>query len=50
MNGLVIVFQINKYLFEHLESETREKFKDYIIKRLAERMNNLNDLIIKSKQ
>jgi CRP-like cAMP-binding protein len=49
-NGLVIDFKIDKDLFEHLESETREKFKDYIIKRLAERMNDLNDLIIKSKQ
>jgi len=48
-NGLVIVFKIDKDLFEHLESETREKFKDYIIKRLAERMNDLNDMIIKLK-
>ena len=48
-NNLVIVFKIDKELFEHLESETREKFKDYIIKRLAERLDSLNDLIVKSK-
>ena len=48
-NNLVIVFKIDQDLFEHLESETREKFKDYIIKRLAERLDNLNDIIVKSK-
>ena len=47
--GLVIVFKIDKELFDDLEPETREKFKDYIIKRLVERMDDLNDLIIKSK-
>ena len=48
-NSLVIVFKIDKELFEHLESETREKFKDYIIKRLVNRLDNLNDLIINTK-
>jgi CRP-like cAMP-binding protein len=49
-NNLVIVFKINKDLFDHLESETREKFKDYIIKRLVERLDDFNDVIIKSKK
>ena len=48
-DGLVIVFKIDKELFDQLEPETREKFKDYIIKRLVERMDDLNDLIIQSK-
>lgn len=47
--GLVIVFKIDKDLFDELEPQTREKFKDYIIKRLVERMDDLNDLIIKFK-
>ena len=49
VEGLVIVFKIDKELFDDLEPETREKFKDYIIKRLVERMDDLNDIIIKSK-
>ena len=49
-NNLVIVFKIDKDLFEHLESETREKFKDYIIKRLVERLDDLNEVIVKSKK
>ena len=49
-NNLVIVFKIDKELFDHLESETREKFKDYIIKRLLKRLDSLNDLETKEEK
>lgn len=46
-DGRVIVFKVDKELFEGLESDTREKFKDNIITKLVSRIEDMNNMFLK---
>ncbi len=46
-DGMAIVFKVDRELFECLESDTREKFKDNIIKKLVSRIEEMNNMFLK---